>query len=82
MTAGPRASPRISADQAGSFRAQTKDSIALHLKINELLAALNKASPGLINIEDLGEGDLTQLPERYQEILRGRCRRGLHLSEP
>jgi low affinity Fe/Cu permease len=49
-------------------RSQTKDSMALHLKINELLAALNKASPGLINIEDLGEADLTQLHDRFQEL--------------
>jgi len=49
-------------------RSQTKDSMALHLKINELLAALNKASPGLINIEDLGEAELTQLHDRFQEL--------------
>jgi low affinity Fe/Cu permease len=49
-------------------RSQTKDSMALHLKINELLAALNKASPSLINIEDLGEAEIMQMHDRFQAL--------------
>lgn len=42
--------------------------MALHLKINELLAALNKASPVLINVEDLGEDELMQMHDDFQEL--------------
>ena len=33
-------------------RAQAKDTLAMQVKLNELLAAVNKASPTLINLED------------------------------
>lgn len=49
-------------------RSQTKDSMALHLKVNELLAALHKASPRLINIEDLSEAEIVDLHERFQKL--------------
>jgi low affinity Fe/Cu permease len=52
-------------------RSQTKDSMALHLKINELLAALNKASPGLINVEDLGEDEITQMHDDFKKLQNG-----------
>jgi low affinity Fe/Cu permease len=49
-------------------RSQTKDSMALHLKINELLAALNKASPGLINVEDLGEDEIIKMHDDFEKL--------------
>src|SRR5438067_2326043 len=36
-------------------RQQNKDSLAIHLKLNEVLAALEGASNRLINVEDLTE---------------------------
>jgi low affinity Fe/Cu permease len=45
-------------------RAQNKDSRAVHLKLNELVAALPGASNRLINVEDLTEEDVLLL-HRY-----------------
>jgi low affinity Fe/Cu permease len=49
-------------------RAQTKDSMATHLKLNELLAALHRASPRLINIEDMSEEDIQRLRAGFDEL--------------
>ena len=38
-------------------RSQNKDAVALHLKLNEIVAALQGASNRLINVEDLTEGE-------------------------
>jgi low affinity Fe/Cu permease len=43
-------------------RTQNKDSIAVQLKLNELVAAMEGASHRLINVEDLSEEDLGVLP--------------------
>lgn len=45
--------------------AQNKDSIALHLKLNELLSAHRHASNRLIAIEDLDENELAILRQFY-----------------
>lgn len=42
-------------------QAQNKDTIALHLKLNELIAANKRASNRLINIEELTEDELANL---------------------
>jgi len=39
-------------------RSQNKDSLALQLKLNEIVSALDGASNRLVNIEDLTEGEL------------------------
>ena len=39
-------------------RTQNKDALAIHLKLNELVAALQGASNRLIEVEDLTEEDL------------------------
>ena len=44
---------------------QNKDSIALHLKLNELLAATKQASNRMIGIEDLDEQDLREVAQFY-----------------
>jgi low affinity Fe/Cu permease len=49
-------------------RAQKKDTQAVQLKLNELLAALDRASPKLINIEDESEEEVEQLHERFQTV--------------
>lgn len=49
-------------------RAQKKDTQAVQLKLNELLAALDRASPKLINIEDESEEEVEELHERFQAV--------------
>jgi low affinity Fe/Cu permease len=49
-------------------RNQNKDSRALHLKLNEVVAALDGASNRLIDAEDLTEAQLERLHERYSQL--------------
>jgi low affinity Fe/Cu permease len=49
-------------------RSQNKDSLALHVKLNELIAALHGASNRLINVEDLSEAELAMLHEHYSTL--------------
>jgi low affinity Fe/Cu permease/uncharacterized protein YbcV (DUF1398 family) len=49
-------------------RAQNKDSRAVHLKLNELVAALQGASNRLVNVEDIGEDELEALHEHYRTL--------------
>lgn len=49
-------------------RSQNKDSLALHLKLNELIAAMRGASNRLVNIEDLGEHELRALHLHYMRL--------------
>src|SRR3954451_16640116 len=46
-------------------RSQNKDSHAIHLKLNELVAALKGASNRLINVEGLSEEEIKALHEHY-----------------
>lgn len=47
---------------------QNKDSIALHLKLNELIAALPAASNRMIAVEDLDEHELRLVACYYQRL--------------
>lgn len=49
-------------------RMQNKDSRALHLKLNELVAALNGPSNRLIDVEDLSEEELETLSNYYRKL--------------
>ena len=49
-------------------RSQNKDSLALHLKLNELVAAMEGASNRLIDIEDLTEHELLLLHRHYAKL--------------
>jgi low affinity Fe/Cu permease len=49
-------------------RAQNKDSKALHLKLDELICALENASNKLIDIEDGTEEDLNKLAKHYHKL--------------
>ena len=49
-------------------RSQNKDSLALQLKLNEIVAALDGASNRLIDIEDLTEQELRVLHRHYQRL--------------
>lgn len=49
-------------------KAQNKDSRALHLKLNELIAAMEGASNRMVNIEDLSEKELEQIHHYYVRL--------------
>lgn len=49
-------------------RSQNKESLAVQLKLNELLAAQKGASNGLINVEDLSEEKINALHERFSKL--------------
>lgn len=50
-------------------QSQNKDSEAVHLKLNELLSATNKASDFLIAVEDLSEEELELIRKYYEKII-------------
>src|SRR5689334_17623285 len=50
-------------------RSQNKDSRAVHLKLNELVAAVEGASNRLIDAEDLTEDELELLHRFYAELV-------------
>jgi low affinity Fe/Cu permease len=49
-------------------RAQNKDALAIHLKLDELVAAVQGASNRLIDVEDLTEADLVKLHRYYRHL--------------
>jgi low affinity Fe/Cu permease len=49
-------------------RSQNNDSRAVHLKLNEIVAAMEGASSRLVNVEDLSEDELKVLHQYYQRI--------------
>lgn len=49
-------------------KSQNKDSKAVHLKLNELLASHQGASNRMVNIEDLTEQELDQLAKFYVRL--------------
>ena len=49
-------------------RAQNKDSLAIHLKLNEIVAVLEGASNRLINVEDFTEHEVATLHRHYQTL--------------
>ena len=49
-------------------RTQNKDSLAVQLKLNEIVAALEGASNRLVTVEDLSEEDLDTLHRHYQTL--------------
>ncbi|HEY5325580.1 MAG TPA: low affinity iron permease family protein [Mucilaginibacter sp.] len=50
-------------------KSQNKESIAVQLKLNELIAANNQASNRLLNIQDLSEEQLNTLYEHYRTLV-------------
>jgi low affinity Fe/Cu permease len=61
-------------------RAQNKDALAIHLKLNEIVAALEGASNRLIDVEDLTEKEIATLHKYYQELSR-MAKKDLSLTE-
>ena len=50
-------------------RTQNKDALAIHLKLDEIVAALEGASNRLIDVEDLSEGEVELLHEHYKRLV-------------
>lgn len=48
---------------------QNKDSLALQLKLDELIGALEGANNKMIEIEEMDEEDLLQMKQRYKKVL-------------
>ena len=61
-------------------RSQNKDSHAVHLKLNEIVAALHGASNRLINVEDLTETEIRLLHGHYQRLVE-MAKRDVSLTE-
>ena len=51
-------------------RTQNKDSLAIHLKLSEIVSALEGASNRLIDVEALSEKDLETLHQYYGELAK------------
>ena len=49
-------------------RTQNKDALAIHLKLNEIVAAMEGASNRLIDVEDLTEEEIKTLHRHYQTL--------------
>ncbi len=49
-------------------RAQSKDTLAMQIKLNEVIASLKGANNHLINIENLSETEILELQKRYQTV--------------
>src|SRR5215207_6576221 len=50
-------------------RAQNKDALAIHLKLNEIVAAMEGASNRLIDVEDLSEPEINALRAYYRKLI-------------
>src|SRR5690349_19689151 len=61
-------------------RAQNKDSLAIHLKLNEIVAAVQGASNRLIDVEELSEAEVETLHKHYCELVK-LARRDGNLTE-
>jgi low affinity Fe/Cu permease len=49
-------------------RSQNKDALAMHLKLDELVAAVRGASNRLIDVEDFSEDEVRRLQEGYRVL--------------
>jgi low affinity Fe/Cu permease len=51
-------------------RSQNKDSLAIHLKLNEIVAAVQGASNRIVDVESLSEKELEILHRHYGELAK------------
>jgi low affinity Fe/Cu permease len=51
-------------------QSQNKDSVAVHLKLDELLASQERASNRLVDIENLDEAQLKKIQEFYSRVAK------------
>jgi low affinity Fe/Cu permease len=61
-------------------RSQNKGAVAIHLKLNELVAAMQGASNRLIDVESLSEKELAVLGRHYRELAK-LCRKDTDISQ-
>ena len=61
-------------------RSQNKGAVAIHLKLNELVAAMQGASNRLIDVESLSEKELAILGRHYRELSK-LCRSDTDLTQ-
>ena len=61
-------------------RAQNKESLAVQLKLNEIVAAIEGASNRLINVESLGEDELATLHQHYAKLAQ-LAKQDAHVTE-
>jgi len=61
-------------------RTQNKDALAIHMKLNEIVAALEGASNRLIDVEDLTEREIETLHIYYQ-VLVSMAKKDLKLTQ-
>ena len=47
---------------------QNRDSAAMQIKLDELIRAVEGAHNGLLDLEEMTEGDLTKLRDRYETL--------------
>jgi low affinity Fe/Cu permease len=50
-------------------RSQNKDALAIHLKLNEIIAATEGTRKSVVNVEELSETELQRLKEHYQRLV-------------
>ena len=55
---------------------QNRDSKAIHLKLDEIIRALNKARNELVNLEELSDEDLGKLEQQFKGIRQKALRDG------
>jgi low affinity Fe/Cu permease len=56
-------------------RAQNQDTRAVHVKLDEIIAALEGASNRLVGAEELSEAEVERLARRYRELAEAARRR-------
>ncbi|HKE00682.1 MAG TPA: low affinity iron permease family protein [Planctomycetota bacterium] len=61
-------------------RSQNKDTRAIHLKLNELVAAMEGASNRLVDVEDLTEEELETLHRFYAHLAK-HCAKDVSITE-
>src|SRR2546430_1665946 len=61
-------------------RTQNKDALAIHLKLNEIVAAIEGASNRLVDVEDLTEREIETLHIHYQ-VLVSMAKKDLKLTQ-
>jgi low affinity Fe/Cu permease len=49
---------------------QNRDSAAMQLKLDELIRAINGAHNGLLDLEELSDGDLDRIKAHYEALAR------------
>src|SRR5438270_8301674 len=50
-------------------RSQNKDTLAMHLKLNEIITSIGPSSKEIVSVEDLSETELQNIKERYQRAV-------------